>query len=69
MATAKKIAKRKRLDQRRGYRRLLSAEAEAFVAMDDKAAAEGMTWNQWALGILLAKIDYRRKVEKARAPR
>ncbi len=50
-------------------RRLMTATLEQFVAMDDAATVQGMTWTQWALAILLAKIDFKRRVEKARAPR
>lgn len=53
-------------------RRKISAKLSQFVAMDRAAEAEGLTWAQWALSILLAKIKYqqssadRARVQKAR---
>ena len=46
-------------------RRPLTAELEHFVKMDEAAHGEGLTWNQWALAILLSKIHYKQREEKA----
>lgn len=53
-------------------RRKISATLEQFVAMDRVAVTKGLTWGQWALAILLAKVKHkqtaseRARVQKAR---
>ena len=63
MATRKKLASRTTRGSSHsglhaGERRKITATAEQFQAMDAQAEREGgMSWAQWALAILLAKIS------------
>lgn len=48
-------------------RRKISATLQQFVAMDryieNDADLAGVSWGQWALGVLLAKVKYKAELE------
>lgn len=65
MATETKTKKKRPSYRHKNPRRLMTATLEQFVAMDRAAKAEGLTWNQFALAVLLAKIKYVKREEAA----
>jgi len=64
VTTTKKTAKKKPNKYRAG-RLLRTHDIRAFVEMDKHAKAEGLSFNAWALAVLLAKIKYVKREEAA----